>query len=86
MSARDVLVNKDGIVPCSVREERAAMTDSEWEASVFGTAEPVEIDFIVEDETTASPCTECGEVGPCATDAEGRGLFHKQRDDEDEGW
>lgn len=60
------------------------MTDAEFWDDVYhghieGDPEP---DEVVEP-GTGMPCTECGEVGPCGYDVEGRPMFHRQREDEE---
>jgi hypothetical protein len=42
---------------------------------------PDELDYLMGE--PAAPCTECGETTACATDYEGRPLFHRQTVDED---
>lgn len=82
-----VLVMPDGLHPCDVRARRAAMTDEEFWDDVFPMDDPPRF---VDDGLPCDPifvitvpaCTECGETGPCATDAEGRPLYHLQKEDE----
>jgi len=75
-------------VECPTRESRALLTDDEfWPYVLQGVqpeSEPTEPDF---DESTTSqnePCTECGEVGACGTDMEGRPMVHIQENGEQE--
>lgn len=75
---------------------RAGMTDDEFWADVEDLrgigALPIldpglQVDFDDEPDpggpSYPDPCSECGEVGACAYDAEGRSLVHVQRKDDD---
>lgn len=78
--------------PCPEAAKRAAMTDDQfWEYVLNGLsgdhagdvdeAEPNEPwDCGLE---LANPCWECGEIGACAYDSEGRALVHVVLDEED---
>ncbi|TFC59458.1 MULTISPECIES: hypothetical protein [unclassified Cryobacterium] len=49
-----------------------------------GPGGPEEPDFDEDDDTLDAPCTECGETTACATDYEGRPLFHRQAEEDDD--
>ena len=74
---------------CPEAAQRAAMTDSEfWEHVLIGPDQDdreydPDDDPNVPDQAEyelaarlATPCTECGQVGACAYDADGRPLIH----------
>lgn len=72
---------------CSEADLRDAMDDGEFWAHVLYQGDPHEDHF---DHSPAlgpveQPCPDCGSVGACAWDSEGRPLIHAQSgDDEDE--
>lgn len=73
---------------CAERESRAAMTDAEFWQHVFGQREDPRVTLPGWGEgdealdcditTTSDPCAECGAVGACGWDAEGRPLIHAE--------
>lgn len=85
-------------IPCAVREERAAMTDEEYDADVaeslqrggwYGDVEVFDQPSVHDDEplvevpfSAGSPCTECGATAACGYDSEGRPMIHLQARDE----
>jgi len=77
-------------VECPTRDLRAALTDDEFWQDVADAQHPLGIwnpEPTDLDETATfqnEPCSECGEHGACATDAEGRALIHIQTNGEDE--
>lgn len=79
----------DGDPPAPERrlcDDRAGMTDDEFWGSVFPQPEPFDdgepdLDTVQLD---AIPCRECGEVGACAYDSEGRALIHGKGTDDDD--
>jgi len=74
---------------CPEAKARAAMTDAEFWDHVFPQPDLVGERFpdaqeIAEYELTdrlADSCPECGQIGPCAYDNEGRALIHVTDDD-----
>ena len=72
---------------CPEADLRDGMSDEDFWAHVADNlAGPVDdIGHPDYDEPTtsidATPCPECGEVGPCAYDSEGRALIHATEDD-----
>ena len=76
---------------CPEGEMRAAMTDAEFWAHVYpqNESEPREPDDqeVAEYELNAKlaePCPECGQLGACSYDLEGRPLIHVVEGDEDD--
>lgn len=71
---------------CPEADARDAMSDDEfWQHVADNLTEPYE-PFDDEPEVVsiyAGPCSECGESGACAYDAEGRPLFHAAPADDD---
>ena len=78
---------------CPEAAMRAAMSDGEFWAHVFGLDDHRDYDpdddpnvpDLAEYELEARlaiPCPECGQVGACAYDADGRALIHVSTDDE----
>jgi hypothetical protein len=65
---------------------RDSMNDDNFWAYVLGGNQPGEPDPIDLDEVSNqdTPCTECGERGACGYDTEGRPMFHRQHDDDDD--
>jgi len=64
---------------CPEREQRDAMSDGEfWEHVLLGGRRPAPEDDEIEIDPaiSSSPCPECGEVGACSWDSEGRALIH----------
>jgi hypothetical protein len=86
------LTDTAGRLLCPEAEQRDTMTDAEfWEHVLQPTEgrdyEPDEPDDgeIAEmdaERRLASPCPECGQVGACAYDADGRALIHVTEDDD----
>lgn len=60
------------------RAQKCACACTEREVA---TTQPTDEDVIW---ATVDPCPVCGEYGSCATDAEGRPLFHATPDDDEE--
>lgn len=79
---------------CPEHDLRAAMTDAEFWAHVYPQPAEVEDYDPTEDPNfpdiaeyelearLATPCPECGQVGACAYDAEGRALIHALTEDD----
>lgn len=74
---------------CPEADLRDAMTDAEfWEHVADNLSGGRHFDPFDEDAPdldvaiSAKPCAECGEVGACAYDAEGRALIHADGDEE----
>lgn len=69
---------------CPESEMRDAMDDGAFWEWVFHRGEmPDQEDDYEPDVVVLTPCPECGEIGPCAYDAEGRALIHlTDREDE----
>lgn len=76
---------------CPEAEFRAGLTDDEfWDYVLLGVRPgdlpPLEPDYDAEDfeamGTVGSPCPECGQLGACAYDADGRAMVHVIEDDE----
>jgi hypothetical protein len=72
---------------CPEADLRDAMTDGEfWEhvaAHLGHNTEHIDYDGPdIDVAVSADPCLECGEVGACAYDAEGRALIHAARDED----
>jgi hypothetical protein len=68
---------------CSEAAERAAMSDDDFWAHVFlrGQTEPSplvfpEIEADLDEAPAGQPCPECGELGACGYDSEGRPMIH----------
>lgn len=80
------LVDGQGKPLCPEAEARDAMTDGEFWAHVFpeiGEADPDFFDIPPDvaaqwelETRLANPCPECGQVGACAYDVDGRALIH----------
>jgi len=76
-------------IECPTRDLRAALTDDEFWQDVADArhplgiweAEPTDLDAVT---FQNDPCSECGEHGECAYDAEGRPMVHIQTNGEDE--
>lgn len=74
---------------CPEHDRRAAMADEEfWDhvARNLGATMPDDLDGPDDDPDAlpvGDPCPECGEVGACAYDSEGRPLIHATSDQED---
>lgn len=74
---------------CPEAAMRAAMTDGEFWAHVFPQPDPVGERFPDDQEIAeyelaarlADPCPECGQIGACAYDGEGRPLIHVTPED-----
>jgi hypothetical protein len=74
---------------CPEHDMRAAMTDAEFWAHVFQQPDPVGERFPDDQEIAeyelnarlAEPCPECGQLGACSYDSEGRALIHVTEDD-----
>jgi hypothetical protein len=69
---------------CPERVKRAAMTDAEfWDYVLLGVEPGEDSDQPDPPETWedvpegVAPCLECGAIGPCAFDPEGRPLIHQ---------
>ena len=90
---RDAFVTRQ----CLVRGRRAAMTDEEFWADVEDLRGVGSIPLLLggdvdpdledvgpdpRDPGYPDPCSECGEVGACGYDAEGRPMVHVQREDD----
>lgn len=75
---------------CPEAEYRDGLSDNDfWHFVLLGLRpgeEPEPRDFDPEDIEqhvgSLTPCPECGVVGPCAYDAEGRALIHVMEDDD----
>ena len=67
---------------CPEWSKRAQMTDQEfWDYVLLGTepgadADPPDPPEVLEVTGPGAPCLECGAVGPCFYDPEGRPLIH----------
>jgi hypothetical protein len=79
------LVDESGANLCPEAELRDAMTDSEFWEHVFPQPDPDPEDFDIPpevaaqwelDDRLATPCPECGQIGACAYDVDGRALIH----------
>lgn len=80
------LVDANGAYLCPEAELRDAMDDGEFWDHVLQPGESRDYEPDVPDEweclehgledRLADPCPECGQVGACAYDAEGRALIH----------
>jgi hypothetical protein len=86
------LTDEHGVRLCPEAELRDAMNDGEFWAHVFGQDGPDQ-DYDPADDPNypdpaelelnarlADPCPECGQVGACAYDAEGRPMIHVGED------
>ena len=78
---------------CPEFEMRAAMTDTEFWDHVLNPPLPttwdtepstIDIDDIVSFSHLGSPCPECGSIGACAYDQEGRAMIHATSKDDNE--
>lgn len=73
---------------CPEALDRAAMSDTDFEAHVARSLNPPALTPEQYDDTDddlgldPAPCPECGEVGACAYDAEGRPMTHMIANDE----
>lgn len=78
---------------CPEAQLRAAMTDGEFWAHVFQIDDHPEYDpdddpnvpdlaELEIERRLADPCPECGQLGACAYDADGRALIHVSTDKE----
>lgn len=76
---------------CTEADYRDSLTDQEFWAHVFPDTLPVGWDdspSLIDEEDIASlshlanPCPECGQVGACSYDAEGRALIHVTQEDD----
>lgn len=95
MGDRMHLVDVDGRLLCPEAELRDAMDDGEFWDHVFNDRhwlhpdDSYDEDFNIPPEVAAeyelelrlaNPCPECGQVGACAYDAEGRAMIHVTED------
>ena len=71
---------------CPEAAERAAMSDDEFWAHVLEPLQPPGEDVydLPRESADLGPCPECGELGACAYDAEGRPMVHVREDDSDD--
>ena len=75
---------------CPEAEMRAAMDDGQFWAHVLGQPDgpdgydPDEDPWAPEPEPIVEPCVECGQLGACAYDPEGRPLIHAINAEEDD--
>lgn len=73
------IVDAHGIPVCPEWALRDAMTDGEFWDHVFGVGPDGEYEPDAEELQAVAdltPCPECGEMGPCAYDVDGRALVH----------
>lgn len=71
---------------CPEADLRDAMDDGEFWAHVLGQGTGFDEDYFDHSPTLGpltEPCGECGSVGACAWDAEGRPLIHPVNGDDD---
>ena len=70
---------------CPEADHRASLSDDDFWAYVFRNDQPEfddDVEYIDEELSNQfSPCSECGEMGPCGYDFEGRPLYHIQEYD-----
>jgi len=79
------LIGPDGRPKCEAMVRRDGMTDSEFWEDVFHPDGVPDFDIPEDDlpETAlGSPCPECGQVGACSYDAEGRAMIHVVQEDD----
>lgn len=75
---------------CPEGDERDAMTDDEFWARVTAYLQGPDgedyqpLDHLPVVRLQAEPCRECGELGACSYDSEGRALIHAITDDDTE--
>ncbi len=86
------LVDDAGEWLCPEVEMRDAMADDEFWEHVLIPARPPVDDYDPDDDDNrptadelvlSTPCPVCGEVGPCAVDADGRPMTHLTPDDDE---
>lgn len=74
---------------CTVRDDRAAMDDDTFWShvavsmagpGVYDIEHPYDIDAFISNQ--GDPCPECGEMGACGYDSEGRAMVHIVIDDD----
>lgn len=79
-------ISEMGYLPkCTVRERRSTMTDDEFWNDVYPQPDPFAEEIALDEcfgIDSPNPCPECGAVGACGNDMQGRPWIHVVEGDE----